>query len=108
MVNARIEDSHVYMPAFSLKRLLATYPMDTKAVNTCNKISNRHKALTPGVCTLFCAHGVCLGFKLLAKSEGPSTIFDMVATRFEKGKQPANSTGLPRSRCREGLGRRSL
>jgi len=82
-----IEDSHVYMPSFPLQRLLARYPTlenkRAKEGNTCGKSSGSHNIFTPGVCLCFCGHSVCLGFKLLVRSEGPSTIFELVATRFK-------------------------
>jgi hypothetical protein len=86
-----IEDSHLYMPSFPLQRLLAMYPsLDKKGgkkqVNTCGKSAGSHNIFTPGLCLCFCGHAVCLGFKLLVRSEGPSTIFELVATRFRKGK----------------------
>jgi len=32
---------------------------------------------------VFCAHRKCLGFSLLTNPEGPSTVFDVVYTRFK-------------------------
>ena len=85
-----MEDTHVYMPSFPLLRLLATYPSlerrSKQRGNTCNKASNSHNAFTPGLCLCFCDHGVCLGFKILVRCEGPSTIFEIIATRFVKGE----------------------
>jgi hypothetical protein len=70
------------MPAFPLKHYFAEFPKDSKGDVVCNKDSNTHQHLTPGVGTVFCAHGVCLGFKMLAAAEGPSTIGELLATRF--------------------------
>jgi len=88
VADAAMEDTHVYMPSFPLLRLLATYPSlerrSKQRGNTCNKASNSHNAFTPGLCLCFCGHGVCLGFKILVRCEGPSTIFEIIATRFVK------------------------
>ena len=82
------EDAHVYMPSFPLLRGLPAFAADVERVNEeerCSKFHRRHNMLTPGVFTVFCGHGVCLGFKLMVNKEGPATAFDLLYTRFETG-----------------------
>jgi hypothetical protein len=89
VVRSDIEDSHVYMPMFPLLRYLPKWavsksPAD-KESTACSKYWNTHTGLTPGVFTFFCPHDVCLGFKLMHKHEGPSTVHDTLFTRLETG-----------------------
>ncbi len=50
----------------------------------CNKYSNRKTGYTPGLFCLFCPHGYCLGFSLMTKKEGLSTLFNLLYTRFKE------------------------
>ena len=85
----KVEDSHVCMPAFPLARTLPDFKIGKTSqqqdMRLCAKSSNSHSMLTPGLVTIFCAHGVCLGFKLMAASEGPVMIYNLLATRFKTG-----------------------
>lgn len=90
-----VEDDFVYMPGFPLVRTLPKYTFN-KATRKedkelCTKKAGRHNVLTPGLITVFCAHGICLGFKLMASSEGASMIHDLVFTRFQEGVHVACS-----------------
>ena len=91
VLNPAMEDSHVFMPSLPLLRLLpGRYRVRGRLAQLqgpCNKISNRHPKLTPGINTVFCPHGICVGFKLLASPEGPGTIHSLLATRLENGNQ---------------------
>lgn len=50
----------------------------------CTKHIKRNKNLTPGLFALFCPHGICIGFHVMAKFEGPMTAFEVLYTRFEE------------------------
>ena len=52
----------------------------------CTKIvtSTRHRTLSPGVFTLFCRHGLCIGFQMMESHESPQTGFHLLMTRFPK------------------------
>lgn len=82
-----IEDTHVFMPAFPLCRALPRYEGREKpergADDACRKYENGHTRLTPGVLLMFCAHGICLGFKLMARCEGPGMVADLLYTRLK-------------------------
>ena len=86
------EVDHVFMPAFPLLRGLLQFAADLenkKDGESCNKFARRHSQLTPGLFTVFCAHGICLGFKLMMNKESPKTAFDILFTRFSTGTCPA-------------------
>ena len=87
--NPAAEQDHVFMPAFPLCRDLPTFEANSSSAGDgeqCSKFHRLHNQLTPGIFTLFCAHGVCLGFKLMANKEGPAMAFDLLFTRFQKGE----------------------
>ncbi len=81
-----VEADHVYMPMLPLRRLLPAYRMKAEKQRDCNKYAFGHKGLTPGIFLMYCAQGVCLGFKLLPRSEGPSAVHDVLFTRLSEGK----------------------
>ena len=58
-----------------------------KRVNTtevCRKESQSHKSLSAGLFTMFCPHGICMGFQLMDCVESPRTPFDILLRRFRK------------------------
>lgn len=76
------------MPRHPLRRLIpqrVTAAQEDGTDRLCTKYAERHKGLTPGVFLVFCPHGICLGYKLMAKFEGPSTAFDLLYSRLKKG-----------------------
>lgn len=50
----------------------------------CTKNKESVALFTPGVFSLLCPHGVCLGFQKMHRYEGPSTLFEILLTRFER------------------------
>jgi hypothetical protein len=76
----------VFMPMLPLLRLLPAYRMKAEKQRDCNKYAFSHKGLTPGIFLVYCAHGVCLGFKLLPRCEGPSAVHDLLFTRLSDGE----------------------
>ena len=91
LLNSAAEEDHVFMPSHPLCRGLPPFAADLERGNDeerCNKYHRKHNRLTPGVFTLFCGHGVCLGFKLMANKEGPAMAFDLLYTRFRQGLSP--------------------
>ena len=38
----------------------------------------------PGLFTMFCRHGICLGFQVMDSAESPRTVFDILVRRFPK------------------------
>jgi hypothetical protein len=88
LAHAEAEADHVFMPAYPLVRGLPLFAADaasSREAASCNKFSQRHNQLTPGIFTIFCPHEVCLGFKLMNNKEGPATLFELLYTRFRKG-----------------------
>ena len=79
----------MYLPMFPLVRYLPKWAVTKGAADkestACSKYFNTHTGLTPGVFTFFCPHDVCLGFKLMHKHEGPSTVHDTLFTRLQCG-----------------------
>ena len=86
--DANAERDHVFMPGYPLLRGLPSFDADLDSKRdgeSCNKFARRHSQLTPGLFTVFCAHGICLGFKLMMNKESPKTAFDLLLSRFHKG-----------------------
>ena len=50
----------------------------------CNKESKKHNALSPGVFTMVCQHGVCIAFELMDSPESPAVPFRMLMRHFEE------------------------
>ena len=72
-----------------------------KGAGTCSKHPSAHPTLLPGIFTVFCPHGVCLGSSLLAtvsescsrfhlmhNLESPETPFSVFFSRLPKGASP--------------------
>ena len=74
-----------YFPAYPSVRSSATYKViHAKVTKTeCRKESQNHPRLTPGLFTVFCPHGVCLGFQVMLQCESPATAFDVLLRRFD-------------------------
>ena len=83
------EGGYCFFPGYPLLRYASARAHSVGAQDNqekvCGKYAQRHKALTPGVFIVFCGHGECLGYKLMAKFEGPSTAFDLMRTRLDTG-----------------------
>ena len=65
----------------------AKYGADKKRAPTnreCTKDIQTHKSLSPGLFTMFCPHGTCIGFQLMDSVESPRTSFDIFLRRFAK------------------------
>ena len=50
----------------------------------CTKHLTSHPGLTPGIFAVFCPHGLCMGYVIMSRSEGPKTFFDFICHRFSK------------------------
>lgn len=74
------EDTHVFMPGYPLVRLLPPYKgRDTERdTDACRKYENASTRFSAGVMLVFCAHGVCVGLKMMEKCEGPSMLAEHV------------------------------
>ena len=88
---AGFEDAHCFMPAYPLHRTLPKFKADKErgdgtADSVCAKCRCSHPGLAPGIFTAFCAHALCLEFKLMKDKEGCSIPFEMIYTRFPEGK----------------------
>jgi len=51
----------------------------------CRKKYGGQERLTRGIMTLFCSHGVCLGFEVMTTAESPNIPFTILKTRFQQG-----------------------
>lgn len=82
--------SHLeYYPNHPLIRGIGNYSADGKSADegdnelgNCRKDISKHKVLNPGLFTMFCPHGICLGFQLMSSPESPRTAFDILVRRF--------------------------
>ena len=50
----------------------------------CRKKSYGHPTLTPGIFTVYCAHGICYGFDILRSCESSRHPFEIFTTRFQQ------------------------
>jgi hypothetical protein len=57
----------------------------------CTKHRQSHMGLTPGLIAMFCPHGLCQAFKMMTRSEGPRTVFDLIYHRFPQGENTENT-----------------
>ena len=50
---------------------------------TCNKSTSRDRKFSPGISSCVCPpHGICWGFSITGRYDGPSTSFDVLVRRF--------------------------
>lgn len=83
--DSQAESLHVYVPNHDLVRGLPPHVADKAKPDKggeCNKQHGTHVQLSPGIFLIFCGHGICIGFKLMPTCEGPSTLVDMIFTRW--------------------------
>lgn len=77
-----------YFPNYPVRHRNAKYAANNNHRDTlapeCRKYSQRHPTLTPGMLTLFCPHGICLGFQIMETPESPKTVFDILMVRFKR------------------------
>ena len=72
-----------YMPNHPVCRKLRHYGEEKGSTgDSCQKCVKRCPGLTPGIFTCFCPQGICLGFSILERFEGPSTAFELLFQRF--------------------------
>ena len=74
-------------PNYDVCRGLAKYAADKPRevlVTGCRKDSQKHPTLTSGLFTMFCPHGVCLGFRIMENPESPRTAFEILMSRFKE------------------------
>ena len=78
------KENLVFMPNHPCIRHLRDYgeTREDKSDSTCQKHVKRCPGLTPGIFACFCPHGICLGFSILERFEGPSTAFELLFQRF--------------------------
>ncbi|KAL2082775.1 hypothetical protein ACEWY4_022593 [Coilia grayii] len=77
-----------YFPNMPLVRDRGIFDADMSREDSrlidCKKMATRHPSLIPGVFTLFCGHGVCLGFAIMEQVESVEVPFRILRTRFQK------------------------
>jgi len=84
-------DVHVaFSPSLPTIHTSPTYRADGVVQDTtrdevpCTKHLMSHPGLTPGIFAVFCPHGLCMGFAIMSRSEGPKTFFEFICHRFSK------------------------
>lgn len=50
----------------------------------CNKFVRMMRGMTEGLLCMFCPHGICIGFTILTRHEGPRIAFELIMTRFKR------------------------
>lgn len=76
--NARFE----HYPRTPRIRAVRVYPGAVMSYESCTKHSEQHHTFSPGIFTAHCPHRTCIGFHLMEKFEGPSSVFEVLFTRF--------------------------
>ena len=75
-----------YFPSLPELRAPARYEADlqilAKETDSCRKLSYGHPTLSPGIFTVYCQHGVCSGYEVMAQCESPKLPFQILFTRF--------------------------
>lgn len=84
-------DDHIaFSPQFPVLHLPQQYKADGRGGThdtardevPCTKYTQSHPGLTPGIFAVFCPHGMCMGFSIMSRGEGPKTAFDFIFHRF--------------------------
>ena len=65
-----------------IRKLFLCYRIHDQTDIFCEKISNSHPCLSPGVSTIFCCHQACLGLSLMTSSQPPKTLFKLFLSHF--------------------------
>ena len=78
-----------YFPCLPELRASPIYEADSvqskkEDPDACRKTSYGHPTLSPGIFTLYCQHGVCYGFEVMARCESPRIPFEIFSTRFPR------------------------
>jgi len=78
------DEHYTYMPHHRVCRIANAFKADTarQRHRTCNKFISRDRTFSPGIFSCFCPHGICWGFSIMRRYEGPSTAFDVLVRRF--------------------------
>ena len=69
---SRMNEALEFFPNNHLQRGAGRYAADSKkhpTVTGCRKETSSHATLTPGLFTMFCPHGICLGFQMMESAE---------------------------------------
>ncbi|XP_041931359.1 uncharacterized protein LOC121694974 isoform X1 [Alosa sapidissima] len=77
-----------FFPCLPLARDRGLFDADGEreqgCLTDCRKVGSRHPSLIPGIFTLFCKHGVCLGFSIMEQVESVNVAFSILRSRFTK------------------------
>ncbi|XP_066928489.1 uncharacterized protein [Clytia hemisphaerica] len=69
------------LPTVRKRGNFAQDKVKTKTVE-CRKNHRGHPNLTSGIFTVYCIHGICIGFQVMDKEESPNIPFTIFRTRF--------------------------
>ncbi|XP_053402535.1 uncharacterized protein LOC123544018 isoform X2 [Mercenaria mercenaria] len=81
------DDELSFFPSLLKYRNRGHFEKDVSRVKRneqCSKKYAGHPSLLPGVFTLFCPHGICYGFQVMASNESPNVPFTILRTRFKQ------------------------
>ena len=80
-----------YFPNLPQYRGRGKYAADRQKTShpgdSCRKASYSHPSLSPGIFTLFCPHGICLGYEVMQSCESPMHPFNIFKQRFRVAPQ---------------------
>ena len=68
------DEHYTYMPHHRVCRIANAFKADTarQRHRTCNKFISRDRTFSPGIFSGFCPHGICWGFSIMRRYEGPA------------------------------------
>ena len=82
-VNMPDTDPMKFFPNHPIVRKRRQYDEKDDGIGpTCTKNPNKSHTFTPGVFTVFCPHGIAIGFEAMREFEGARIPFDLFYTRF--------------------------
>ncbi|CAH1786457.1 unnamed protein product [Owenia fusiformis] len=81
-----VERELAYFPRNPMVRGRGNYSKDSATKRErCKKMYTGHQSLLPGIFTVLCEHGVCLGYEVMKNHESPNVPFSIFLTRFKTG-----------------------
>jgi hypothetical protein len=80
---------HFYAPLLRKRRRLRTYDATPSAAadakSSCFWKPGARRNLAPGIFTVLCEHGICLGFSLMRQFESEYHAFEVFFSRMQQG-----------------------
>ena len=76
-------DEMSYFPNHPRIRCVRSFENDTCSAPSCTKIIKKSPTFTPGMFSVFCPHGICIGFQAMRDFESARVPFTLFYERFQ-------------------------